>query len=80
MDNRLSLNHIPHFKNYIDRLMPSDLSESEKNETYRFFLQVIKYCISHRKPVGYFFIVEGEESTGKTFFLDIIKKSLYIQK
>ena len=76
MLTNVSIEESPAFKYVLDGFIPKNLGNLppiEKRRTYDFFSQVIAYSISPIKPTEYFFGLYGNEGTGKSFFVDIIK-------
>jgi hypothetical protein len=72
---KVDINDAPCYKYVIDNFIPYDLeiSDTERKKTYEFFSQIIAYSISPIKPREFFFGLYGNEGTGKTFFVDVIK-------
>ena len=73
--HKVSIDSAPTFKYIIDGFIPTDikLTKSERQKTREFFAQIIAYSISPIKPTEYFFGLYGNEGTGKSFFVDVIK-------
>ena len=71
----VTIDDAPVFKYVIDSFIPRDLklSNLEIRRTRDFFAQVIAYSISPIKPTEYFFGLYGDEGTGKSFFIDVLK-------
>ena len=73
--------NFPAFYFFVKEMIPREymekLSEDAKqrtiNETLLFFAQVLAYTISAVKPNEYVFGLYGNEQTGKSFFVKIIK-------
>lgn len=59
-------------RKYMESLSPAE-REKAINDSINFFAQIIAYCISPIKPNEYFFGIYGNQRTGKTFLLKIIK-------
>lgn len=73
----VSIEDAPCFKYVIDGFIPnsikSTITNAEIKKTYDFFAQIVAYSISPIKPTEYFFGLYGNESTGKSFFVDLLK-------
>ncbi len=72
---KVTIDDAPVFKYIIDSFIPKDLEldRSEIDKTRDFFAQLIAYSISPIKPTEYFFGLYGDEGTGKSFFIDVLK-------
>jgi len=72
---------IPAFYFFVKEMIPrsilSALPENEKenviNETIMYFAQILAYTISAVKVNEYFFGLKGQQRTGKSFFMKIVK-------
>ncbi|MBW2995028.1 hypothetical protein KY312_01640, partial [Candidatus Woesearchaeota archaeon] len=72
---KVNIDEAPVFKFVIDSFIPRnlELSKLEIERTRIFFSQIIAYSISPIKPNEYFFGLYGDEGTGKSFFVDVLK-------
>jgi hypothetical protein len=61
----------PAFDYYVGSIVPDGGSYKQTRD---FVAQILAYCLSPYKKTPYFFGLYGNEGTGKSFFVDLIKK------
>ncbi len=68
----------PAFNYFIEEMVPKtlkgELREKQVELTKLYMSQIFAYCLSPLKYDPYVFNITGKQHTGKTFFVDIIKK------
>jgi phage/plasmid-associated DNA primase len=72
---KVDIDQAPVYKFFIDSLIPDSVekTKSEIQKTRDFFNQIIAYSISPIKPDEFFFGLYGNEKTGKSFFISLLK-------
>jgi phage/plasmid-associated DNA primase len=65
-------------REFIDGAKPEDIAKVIY-DTLMYFAQILAYTISSTKPNEYIFGLYGNERTGKSFFVSIVKKLIGVQ-